>query len=77
MKVWVRYSAVLNIEDVKNGNPVEVSPGTSITQLLIRCKVKEEHHRYLLVYVNGEKRGLSYVLRDNDQLQLFLPTGGG
>jgi molybdopterin converting factor small subunit len=77
MKVLVKYSAVLNLENVDNGGHIEISQGTTIAELLSRCNVREEQQKYILIFVNEEKKGLDYILQDKDQLNLYLPIGGG
>jgi hypothetical protein len=56
---------------------IEVPVGTNVRALLSQLGVQESQQRYLLVYANGKKQGLSYVVQDHDALQLFLPIGGG
>ena len=67
----------MRIDNVKSGSIMDIPEGTNIEALLKSCNVKEEHIKYILVYVNGEKRGMSHGLRHNDELKLYLPVGGG
>jgi hypothetical protein len=45
--------------------------------LLELLGIPPNQQRYLIVYANGRKQSLSYTLRQDDDLQLFLPIGGG
>ncbi len=77
MKVTLNYAAVLKLEKVNSGSTVDLSEGTTVSQLLSDCRIKEEHKRYILVFVDEKKRDLNYVLRDGEQLNLYMPIGGG
>jgi molybdopterin converting factor small subunit len=77
MKVTLNYAAVLKLEKVNSGSTVDLSEGTTVSQLLSDCCIKEEHKRYILVFVDEKKRDLNYVLRDGEQLNLYMPIGGG
>ncbi len=77
MKVRLNYAAVLKLERVSSGSALDLSEGTTVSQLLSDCNVKEEHKRYILVFVDEKKRDLNHVLRDGEELSLYLPIGGG
>lgn len=77
MKVTLNYAAVLKLEKVNSGSTVDLSEGTTVSQLLSDCSIKEEHKRYILVFVDEKKRDLDYVLRDGEELNLYMPIGGG
>jgi len=77
MKVTLNYAAVLKLEKVSSGSTVDLCEGTTVSQLLSDCRIKEEHKRYILVFVDEKKRDLNYVLRDGEELNLYLPIGGG
>jgi sulfur carrier protein ThiS len=68
---------MMRMDNVKNGDFVEIEAGASIGALLARCNVKGEQQKYVQVLVNGEKKRLSHILQENDELKLFLPIGGG
>ena len=56
---------------------ISLEEGTSIRRMLQRYGDIGEEELYLLPVVNGEGKGLDYVLRDGDRLGLFrLSTGG-
>ncbi len=77
MKIRLHYPAAMHIDTVKNGSTIEVHEKASIEEVLKSCNVKEKHFRYILAFVNGEKRGMSHILRPDDELKLYLPIGGG
>ena len=77
MKVKLSYAAILKLERASSGSTVDLSEGTSVSQFLSDCNVKEEHKRYILVFVDEKKRDLNHVLRDGEELSLYLPIGGG
>lgn len=77
MKIHVTYAAVLKIEHVVSGSPMEIEPGTTIAEFLSLCSVQERYHRSIIPVVNGESRRLDYTLQEGDSLNLLLPVGGG
>jgi sulfur carrier protein ThiS len=77
VSITLRHSPVLKLEAVGQGGRVEVPAGTSVSALLERLGIRSDHHRYILVYANGRKQGLDYLLQHEDAVQLFLPIGGG
>ena len=70
MKIRLHYPAPMHIDTIKNDS-------TTVGGFLQDLQLKKEHIRYILVYVNGERKGMSYVLSENDELKLYLPVGGG
>ena len=77
MKIRLHYPALMRIDRVKSGSEVEVHDSATIEELLQSLTLKKEHVRYILVYVNGERKGMSHKLCHNDELKLYLPVGGG
>lgn len=77
MNIIIHYPAAMRIDSVKSGSSMDIPQGTNIEALLKSCNVKKEHIKYILAYVNSEKRGVSHILRHNDELKLYLPIGGG
>jgi molybdopterin converting factor small subunit len=77
MKIRLHYPAMMQIAAAKSGNEVEVQDNASIEEMLQGLVLKKEHVRYILVFVNGERKGMSHRLRHNDEVKLYLPVGGG
>ena len=77
MKIRLYYPALMRIDTVKSGSAFEVQDNATIEELLQSLALSKEHRRYVLVYVNGERKSLSHKLCHNDELKLYLPVGGG
>ena len=77
VSITLRCSPILKLNDIAQKERVEVPAGTTAGELLHRLGIRSDHQRYILVYANGRKQGLGYVLQAEDQMQLFLPIGGG
>ncbi|MBN1269342.1 MAG: MoaD/ThiS family protein [Kiritimatiellae bacterium] len=77
MKVRLSFVGYLKIDGVASGGTVSVAANTTIADLLTRHNVRPEHQRYITAAVNGEEKKLSHVLKDGDDLALFMPIGGG
>ncbi len=77
MKIRLHYPAFMGIDRVKSGSEIEMRDSETIEELLQGLALSKEHMRYILVYVNGERKGMSHRLCHNDELKLYLPVGGG
>ena len=77
MKVEVESTGLLHLEGLGKNSFVEVSAGATISDLLNQLKVQKDHQRFVSVFVNGEEKKRSTVLRENDKVTLLLPVGGG
>jgi len=52
-----------------------VSQGTCVMDLVTKFGIPEEDVK--LIFINGKRELLSYVLKDNDRVGIFPPVGGG
>lgn len=77
MKIIVEYAAVLDAKDVASGSTVEIPDGATAADLLNRLKVRPEHQKHVVPFVNGAKKRLDAKLRDKDSVFLSVPVGGG
>ena len=77
MKVFIEYTAVLAVKGAASGSALEIPDGTDVTGLLSRLSVKREHQKYVVAFINGEKKRLSEKLKDGDKVMLSVPVGGG
>jgi sulfur carrier protein ThiS len=77
MRIRLSYVGYLKIDGVENDSDVEVGDDMSLEDFLTQHGVREEHQKFITPMVNGAEKKLSYVLRDGDNLTLFLPVGGG
>ena len=75
--ITLKHSPILKIGEISQNGRVEVPAGTTAGALLEQVGVPPRQQRYLILYVNGSKQPLSYTLRQDDTVQLFLPIGGG
>ena len=77
MRISLAYVGYLHLPGVKNNSVLEVDEPSSVADVLEHFGMRREHRRFLVPVVNGERKRLSYVLRPDDALFLYLPAGGG
>jgi len=77
ISITLQHSPILKVREISQNGRVEVSAGTTTGALLEALGIPPNQQRYLIVYANGRKQPLSYTLRQDDVVQLFLPIGGG
>lgn len=53
----------------------EIKENTSIKELIAIIGVSPDDVK--LIFVNGKKEGLDYLIQDKDRVGLFPPVGGG
>ncbi len=52
-----------------------VSQGTCVMDLVTKIGIPEKDVK--LIFINGKRELLSYILKDNDRVGIFPPVGGG
>jgi molybdopterin converting factor small subunit len=77
MKIFFEYLGLLHIEGIKNKSYLKVDNNCSITDLFTKLKIRKEHQKFISVFINDEEKPRHTVLKENDRVKLFLPTGGG
>ena len=77
MKITLRFVGYLKFEGIESGDRIDAADGSTVKELLDRHGMATQHQRYVVPIVNGEERKLAHVLKDGDELSLFLPVGGG
>lgn len=77
IRVAVHFTGLVNIRNITSGSSMDIPGGTSVSELLSTLGIIEQHKRYLIVMVGGKKVTVSHLLRDGDEIRLFLPVGGG
>ena len=77
MKIHLEYTAVLQLEGVRNGDDVEVPDSCTIADLLTQLHVQPMHQKYVVPFVNGKQQRLPYRLSNGDKVVFSLPVGGG
>ena len=67
-------------QDFDAGRPlaVEVEPGTTIEGLFRKLPwLGSPFEEFIVVSVNGQQRGLDYVLQSEDAIDVIIPAAGG
>ncbi len=77
MKIKFEYIGLLHIDKIKNNSEIELDEDSTIDELYNKLKIRDEHRKYISAFVNGEERKRFVILKENDKVKLFLPTGGG
>jgi hypothetical protein len=77
MNIHLEYTAVLDAKGASSGSVMDLPDGTTVEDVLDLLHVKADHQKYVVPFVNGEKKRLTDRLRDGDKLMLSLPVGGG
>ncbi len=75
--IQIKYVGKSDVFNLKNGETLQIQEGTTISDVLDGLKVQKTIQKLVVPSVNGEHQGISYVLQANDELDLFLPLGGG
>ncbi|MBU1078044.1 MAG: MoaD/ThiS family protein [Spirochaetes bacterium] len=64
------------LPDIKG--EINIPKGTTLKDLLIKeADIKEEHHKYLNITVNGRDYPLNKKLKNRQRIKILLPVGGG
>jgi len=77
MKIFFEYLGLLHIEDIKNKSILDIEIDSTATDLMTKLQIRKEHQKFISVFINGEEKSKHAVLKENDKVKLFLPTGGG
>lgn len=77
ISVTVHFTGLVDVRNIASGSSVLIPEETSLSELLSILGIIEQHKRYIISMINGKKETLFYVLKDNDEVKLFLPVGGG
>ena len=77
MKIFFEYLGLLHIEEIKNKSFLNVEPGCTTADFMTKLQIRKEHQKFISVFINGEEKSRQTILKENDRVKLFLPTGGG
>ncbi len=77
MKIKFEYIGLLHIDRIKNHCEIELEDDSTINDLFNTLKICSEHKQFISAFVNGEEKKRFAVLKNDDKVKLFLPTGGG
>ncbi len=76
-KIFVEYTGVITSHSGNKQEWVEIKDNTTVEQLLTDLGYRKEHHKFIIITVNGEKAELDTLLKNDVAITLFLPAGGG
>ena len=76
-KIFIEYTGVITSHSGKKHEWVEIIDNTTVEQLLTNLGYRKDHHKFIIVTVNGEKAELDTILENEVAVTLFLPAGGG
>jgi len=77
IKITVNFTGLIDIKKINSGSELTLNNDMNISALLSELGIKEHHKKYLVIMANGKKETLYYNLKNNDEVSLFLPVGGG
>ncbi|MFA6027266.1 MAG: MoaD/ThiS family protein [Ignavibacteriaceae bacterium] len=77
MKIFFEYLGLLHIEDIKNKSYIDVESGCTAAELMTILKIRKEHQKFISIFINDVEKSRQTVIKENDKVKLFLPTGGG
>ena len=77
MKIFFEYLGLLHIEDIKKKSSINVDADCTVVELMTKLQIRKEHQKFISVFINDEEKSRQTILKENDRVKLFLPTGGG
>jgi sulfur carrier protein ThiS len=77
MRIHLEFAAVLELHGVASGQALDLAAGSTLADLLNQLKVRREHQKFVVPFVNGEQKRLSCELHEKDNAFLSVPVGGG
>jgi sulfur carrier protein ThiS len=75
--IQIKYVGKSDVFGLENGTVLQVVEGTTIGDVLATVNVQKAFHKLVVPQVNGKHQSITYVLQANDELDFFLPIGGG
>jgi len=75
MTIDLRLFATLQQFEPPSSPAFNIEPGTCVRTLVRDLGIPEIKAK--LIFINGIKRDLDYVLKDGDRVGIFPPVGGG
>ena len=77
IKVNIRVKGTLKKPFGKAQMEYSCEADTTIVELLTELGYIEEHLPFIMASVNGELRDHKYIVKENDNIMLFVNVGGG
>lgn len=76
-KIFVDYSGVIRSHSGQKQEWVEIKEDMTVQDLLTKLGYRKDHHKFIIITIDGNKADLETKLEDNVSVTLFLPAGGG
>lgn len=77
IRVQLYFTGLIDIKNLLSGDYITLKEGSTLSDLLAQIGIRQEHKKYIIAMVNEKKEFLHYIVKNNDQIKLFLPVGGG
>lgn len=77
VRVEIRIKGMLKRPFGKAQMAMSCNEGTTISAVLHDLQYREDHTRYITTSVNNNLRKHNYVLKDGDELTLYMVIAGG
>ncbi len=75
LKIKVKYFAGFRTITGKKEEKIEIPQKTTISRLLEKLKIPGGEKK--LILINGNRQPDNYHLKENDEVSIFPPIGGG
>jgi len=75
--VKVSITGVLKRPNNDNDFKIELPENSTLNSLLSKLNYSEDHINYIIPIINGRKSNLRVILKNDDEVTLTLPVGGG
>jgi len=77
MKIKITFTGKVVFDNIKNGDPIEIEKGSTISDLYSKFEVKTEFHHFIVPFIDKIPKELDYVIQEGDELDLYVPVSGG
>ena len=75
LKIDLNLFATLSGYAPHQDGPFRVACSTTVGELVRKIGIPVEEVK--LIFINGRKQNMDYILKDKDRVGLFPPVGGG
>ena len=75
IKIELKLFVTLSKYIPENADEHAIVPGKTIEELIFDLDIPDELVK--LIFINGKRQEIDYVLQDGDRVGLFPPVGGG
>jgi sulfur carrier protein ThiS len=77
MKIKISFIKILDVRKADNDSYIEIKADSTVKELLEFLEIKKYPISTISVMVNGVPAWRSTVLKENDNVMLLVPLGGG